>query len=124
MRRGDSKDVGVRRPRIASRADVRWSRQDLELVDVGGALAVGGAQTIGAGVPATNDDHALAACGHRRLLEVALLDAIRTGQILHRLKDALEFATWDGQVSPGGSATGEYQRVEFGAQLRDIRADC
>ncbi len=51
--------------------------------------------------------------GHR----VALLNAVGPRQELHRLMDAVELATGDRQIAPGGGAAGQHNRVELGAQL-------
>ena len=58
--RGDAEDVRPLRPRVVRRALVGRARDDLELVDARRALAVGGAQAVGAGVAAADDDHVLA----------------------------------------------------------------
>ena len=42
-------------------------------------------------------------------------------QVLHRLVDARELAAGNRQVTPGGRAAGQHQRVELGAQLVDVR---
>ena len=60
VRRRDAEDVGLRRPRIGRRARVGRPRQDLELVDRRRALAVRGAEAVGAGVAAADDHHVLA----------------------------------------------------------------
>src|SRR5262249_41542954 len=55
-----AEDVGPLGPRIVGRALVGRARQELELVDRGGALAVHRAQAVGAGIAAADDDDALA----------------------------------------------------------------
>src|SRR5690606_15515928 len=75
---------------------------------------------------ATADDHdVLALRGDRGLVVVALLRPVGRGQVLHRLVDALEVASGDGQVAPDGGAAGEDDGVVAGAQVvgGDVDAD-
>ena len=55
-----AEDVRPRRPRIARRARVGRPRQQLELMDAARALPMRGAEAVGAGVAAADDDHVLA----------------------------------------------------------------
>ncbi len=57
-----------------------------------------GAEAVGAGVAAADNDDVLARSGDRRFDEVALLHAIRDRQVLHRLVDTTEMTPGDGQV--------------------------
>ena len=96
-------------------------RHDFELVHAFCALAMAGAEAVGAGVAAADDDHALA-CGkdgaggaHRfeqRLFRVALVAAILLRQELHGEVNALELAAGDGQVAGLLGAAAEKDGVE------------
>ena len=85
-----------------------------------------GAQAVGAGVAAADDDHLLALGGDRRLAVVAL-DVIARGkavgprQVFHRLVDALEVTAGNRQIPARGRAAGQHHRVELLAQL--LRGD-
>ena len=76
VRRRHPEDVRPRGPRVGGRARVGRAGQDLELVDRRRALAVRGAEAVGAGVAAADDHDVLALGGDRRLVEVALLHAV------------------------------------------------
>ena len=116
----------IGRPRSGVGAALRRSRHDLELVHVRGALAMRGAQAVGAGVATADDDHLLALGGDRRLAVVAL-DVIARGkavgprQVLHRLVDALEVTAWNRQIPACCRTAGQHHRVELLAQL--LRGD-
>src|SRR3970282_2302637 len=77
--RGDPVDVRPLGPRVVRGAPIRRPRQDLELVDFQGALTMRGAQAVGPGVAAPDDDHALALSadedlvGHRVALAAPVL---------------------------------------------------
>ena len=81
-------------PRVGVGPAVDGAGEDLELRDRAGAVAVRGAEAVGAGVAAADDDHVLAAGVDRHVVdgEVALLGLVRPGQVLHRLVDAAELA--------------------------------
>src|SRR5690606_9134370 len=83
-------------PRRVRRPLVGRAGHDLELVHRRGTLAVGGAEAVGAGVAAADDDDVLALGGDGGGVEVALLHPVGDGQVLHRLVDALEVASGDG----------------------------
>ncbi len=102
---------------------VGWSGQDLELVHRRGALTVCGAQTVGAGVAAADDDDALARRGDRRDGDVALLHLVRDRQVLHRLVDAGELTPRYRQVTPLRGAAGQHDCVELGSQFRGAHVD-
>jgi hypothetical protein len=99
VRRGNPVLQRIRRPGCGFVPVVRRSGHDLELVDRGGSLAVGGAQAVRSGVAAPDDDDALAGGGDGRSGEVPLLHAVGPGQVLHRLMDASELAAGIGQVA-------------------------
>src|SRR5690606_40920290 len=100
-------------------------RHDLQLGDGARPLAVGGADTVGAGVAAADDDDVLAFRGDGRSSEVAFLDPVGERQVFHGLVDAGEVAARDGQVPPHGGASGEDDGVVVGAQLvgGEVHAD-
>ena len=66
-----------------------------------GTLAVHGAEAIGAGIAAADDDHVLAGRRDRRRLRhvVALAAAVLLRQIVHGEVDALEAAALDGEIA-------------------------
>ena len=81
-----------------------------------------GAQAVGAGVAAADDDDLLALRVERRQTlvvddGVAILHTVGPRQELHRLMDAVEVAAGDRQIAPCSRAAGQYHRVEFGAEL-------
>ena len=125
VRRRDLEDVGERGPRVGGRPRVGRRGQDLELVHRRRALAMRGAEAVGAGVAAADDHDALALGGDRRRVDVALLHAVAVREVLHRLVDATVLATGDRQVAPRGRATGEHDGVVVAPQLldRDVDAD-
>src|SRR4029077_20803847 len=60
MVRGDTEDIGPERPRIAPGIPLLGRPgQDLELGDGARALTMGGAEAVGPGVAAPDDDHVL-----------------------------------------------------------------
>src|SRR5690606_17695358 len=77
---------------------------DLQLGDGGGALPVGGADAVRAGVAAADDHDVLALGGDRRGVDVALLHPVGLGEVLHGLVHAVQFAAGDGQVAGDGGA--------------------
>src|SRR5438132_4212367 len=62
-----AQDDGPLWPRVVRRAVVGRLRQDLQLVDLGGALPVHGAEAIGPRIAAADDHHALPLRGDRLL---------------------------------------------------------
>ena len=90
---GDPHDHRVGRPRVAVlRPAVRRRRHDLQLGDRGRALAVRGAEAVGAGVTATDDHHVLAGGVDRRVVELAERLQVAVGQVLHGQVDAGQLA--------------------------------
>src|SRR5206468_1924664 len=74
--RRDSHDVGPLRPRVAGRASVGWTGQDLELVHRRATVAMYGPEAVGTGVTTADDDDVLARGGEGRLREVTFLDPV------------------------------------------------
>src|SRR5690606_18953720 len=98
---------------------------DLQLGDGGGALPVGGADAVRAGVAAADDHDVLALGGDRRGVDVALLHPVGLGEVLHGLVHAVQFAAGDGQVAGDGGAAGQHDGVVASAQFArgDVGAD-
>ncbi len=125
MGRGDLIEHGEGRPRLVGGALLARPGHDLQLGDGDGALAVGGADAVGAGVAAADDDDVLALGGDRGDRQVALLHLVGERQVLHRLVDAAELAAGHGQVAGGGGAGGDHDGVVALAQFGgvDVAAD-
>ena len=89
----------------------------------GRALAVGGAEAVGAGVAAADDDDVLARGGDELLVGdlVALAATVLQRQVLHREMDARQLAARHRQVARQRRAASEDDRVESGAELVDAR---
>ena len=109
-------------------AAVGRTRRDLELPHARGALAVGGAEAVGAGVAAAEDDHALAAsrrASRRRPTVVAGDDAVLLLEVRHREVHAREVAPGTSSGARLRGADGEAHGVEVLAELlaRDRAAD-
>ena len=102
-------------------AAVGWPRQDLQLGHRRGALAVDGAEAVGAGVAAADDHDVLAGGGDRRLVEVALLHPVGPRQELHRLVDAVELAARHRQVTPRRRPARQHDGV--GGRQQDVDVD-
>src|SRR5262249_40063116 len=81
------------------RSRVRWLRQRLELRDRARALAVGGAEAIGAGVPAAEDDDALARGAELVRHGVTGDDLVLLWEEVHREMDAAQLAARDGEIT-------------------------
>ena len=99
------------------RAVLRRARHDLELVDRPGAVAVGRAETIGAGVTSADDDHVLAFCADGRFVEVALLDLVRPGQEFHGLVNTGQLAALDREIAGLGCAAAQDDGVMLDTQF-------
>src|SRR5947199_308159 len=105
----------------------RRSRQQLELVDRGGALTVHRAQTVGARVAAADDDDALAGRADEPLVGnlIALAPLVLEHQVLHREVDAGELASGDREIARPAGPTGQDERIEVAAERLDrhVHAD-
>ncbi len=78
----------------------------------------GGADAVGAGVAAADDDDVLALGGDEVAVVVAVEQALGVGvQKLHGEMDALEIAAFDGQIARLGRAGAEDDGVEFPQQF-------
>jgi hypothetical protein len=91
-------------------------------VDRRGPLAVGGAEAVGTGVAAADDDDPLAGGRDRGVDQVALLHPVGARQVLHRLVDAGKLAPGIGRSRRGGAA-GEHDRVGGATQFVRIQVD-
>ena len=89
------------------------TRDDLELVDAGAALAVDGAEAVGPGVAAADDDDVLVLRIEERVVGdgVAGVPPVLQREEVHREVDALEVAPLDGQVAGLGGAAAEADGV-------------
>ena len=90
-----------------------------------GALAMAGAEAIGAGIAAADDDDAFA--GGQNLVGdgIAFAHLVLLRQKLHGEVDALQFAAGDVEIARLLGAAGQQDGVEFAAQVfhRHIAAD-
>ena len=109
----------------AARASGR-ARQQLELVHRQRALAVGGAQAVGAGVAAADDDDPLARGGDDLILRnlVAFAAAVLLGEVFDGEMDASELAPRHRQVAGGSGAAAQHDGLEVPPQgrRRDVDA--
>ena len=98
---------------------LRRLRQKFKLVDHFRALAVCGAQAVGARIAAAEDDHALALRSDGLLLVVtAAGDAtVLLRQVLHCQVNALEIAARHGQLAGRARADGETYGVEVAVKV-------
>src|SRR6266511_2504974 len=113
--RSGAEDIRPERPWVPVGVPLVWgSRQDLELGHRARALAVDGAETIGAGIAAADDHDVLVV----RRDEVAVRDCVALGapvlerQIVHREVDAGELTPGDLEVARPLRAPRQYERVE------------
>ena len=122
-RRG-AEDVRPQRPRIVGGALIRRCRHQLELRHRRRALAMHGAEAIGAGIAAADDDDVLAGGVDPRHI-VAFAVAVLLRQVIHREVHALQLAAGHVQIARLAGAAGEQDRVELAAQIggRDVFAD-
>src|SRR5207237_7059100 len=108
-----------RRPRILRRARVGRTLQQLELTHAARALAMRGAEAVGAGVAAADDDHVLVARADR-LDAVALARAVLRRQVLHGEMNARELAARHLQIARQGRSAREDDRVEVALQVARV----
>src|SRR5262245_13682885 len=122
---GDAEDVGPLGPGVVGGTLIGRPRQQLELVHGPRALAMDGAQTVGAGVAAADDDDALAQRRDEVLVadRVALAAPVLERQVLHGEVDAAELAAGHRQVARPARAARQDDRVEVPAEVPDGHVD-
>ncbi len=101
--------------------------EEFELGDGGGALSEGGAEAVGAGVAAAEDDDVFI-FGVDELIGgygVALVSAVLLGEVIHGEVDAFELSSRDVEVAGFGGAAAEDDGVEVTAEVVefDIETD-
>jgi hypothetical protein len=102
----------------AKAARGRRFRQYLKLMRFRAALAMRGPQTIGAGIAAADNDHALALGGNRFVGDGDARRAlVLLREILHSEVNALEFATRHGQISRQLGAHRQPDRIKLLTKL-------
>src|SRR5699024_1051421 len=106
VRGGGAIEQGIHRPRGRSSAVFRGSGTDIELGDTGCTLTQGGAEAVGAGIAAADNDNFLALGGNSGVGIVALINAVLPGQIFHRRVDAIKVAAFDRKFAGDGRAGG------------------
>src|SRR6266542_6798468 len=116
---GDAVNIGPLGPWVVGNPPIGRARQDLELVDGERALAVHRAEAVGPGVPAADDDHALAAGGDEALVghRIALAAPVLQRQVLHGEVDPLELASGDRQITRGAGPATEQEGVELPPEI-------
>src|SRR5699024_10381666 len=92
----------VYRPGGRSRAVLQGAGADIELGDTGSTLTQGGAEAVGAGIAAANNDNFLAPGRDSGVGVVALIDAVLPGEVLHRRVDAVKVAAFDRKFAGDG----------------------
>jgi hypothetical protein len=111
------------RPRRRLGAVLRWLREELELEHLRRALTMAGADAIGPGVAAADDDDALSFRRDRAAGgdDVARDAAVLLHEILHGEVHAAELAAAHAQLARDLRAAGEEHGVELVAQLLDVQ---
>ena len=89
------------------------------------ALTMGRAQTVGAGIPAPDDDDVLVVGGDEARLGdvVAFTALILQREVLHGEVDAIELAARHGQIAGARGSAGEDERVELTPKIVDGDVD-
>ena len=100
---------------------MRRRRHHLELSHARGALAVHGAEAVGAGIAAADDHDVLAGGGDPRHL-VAFAVTILLREVVHREVHALELAARNIQIARLAGAAGEQHRIEVAHQIARPRS--
>ena len=119
-------DLRPLRPGVVRGTLVRRSRHDLELHEAAAALAHRGADAVGAGIAAADDDHVPVARVDRRGAGPPVEQRLRArGEVVHGEVHALETAALDLEVARRGRPRADHGRVEVLQQeLRlDVLAD-
>src|SRR5699024_2270298 len=96
----------IHRPWGRSSAVLRSTGADIELGNTGCTLTQGGAEAVGAGIAAADNDNFLAPGGNSGVGVVALIDAVLPGQIFHRRVDAVKLTAFDRKLAGDGRAGG------------------
>jgi hypothetical protein len=94
------------------------------LLDALGALPFSGAEAVGAGVAAAEDDDVLALGVDEFLIDGPTqrpLVALR--EVIHREVDALQLAPGDGQIARLGRAAGQHDRVKIPPQVFNLHIE-
>ena len=106
-------------------AVVGRAREELPLLHAEGAVAVHGAEAVGAGIATAEDDDALAGGGDDLALGevVAGEELVLRGEEVHREVDAVEVAAGDGEVAGVGGAAGQADGVELVHQVAGVDID-
>src|SRR6185369_9172363 len=98
------------------------ARVVVELGHADRALPVRGAEAVGGGVTAADDDDPLAGRVDGRSRQVAGPDPVGQRQVVHRLVDAGESAAGHLEVPGVQRSSGEHDGVDSGAQLDDVES--
>ena len=115
-------DIRPGRPRILRGAGVGRTLEHLQLPHAARALTMRGAETVGAGVAAADDDHVLVARADHLDL-VALAGTVLKRQVLHREVNAGEFPPGHAKVARRRRSAGQDDGVEIAFQLLGILVD-
>jgi hypothetical protein len=89
------------------------------------ALTMRGTETISSGITASDNDDALSFGVNRTAFEVTFLDSVCEREEFHRLMNAYELATRNGEISSRCRPARKNDRIEIGTQLiaSDVNAD-
>ncbi len=109
------------RPRRLRRALVGRLRHDFELMNRKRLLAMNRPQAIGAGVAATDNDHALARRENigGRIERIAVAALVLLREEFHCVVNSLQLASRNLQVTRMLGAAGQNDGIEFAAQIFD-----
>src|SRR5699024_5073548 len=106
VRGGGAIEQWIHRPWGRSSAVFRGSGADIELGDTGCTLTQGGAEAVGAGIAAADNDNFLALGRDSGVGIVALIDAVLPGEVFHRRVDAVKLTAFDRKFARDGRAGG------------------
>lgn len=81
-------------------------------------MPVAGADAVGTCIATADHDHPLASCENLRRYSIAGVDPVLLRQELHREMHAVQVATGHIEVTRQLGATGNYECVKVGKQLR------
>jgi len=96
--------------------------QEFKLLDAPGPLPLGGAQAIGAGVTAAQDDDVLVLGADELLVGnmVSHIPPVLEREVVHRLVDAVQFAAGDFEIARGSGPAAQHDGVEIPTQFLDL----